>query len=194
MVSKENFDKKELSLLSNVEILEYREIAYEKVQNLLREVKETLAPKVASLKHLLPTGSLTQGGKISKGENLKGLPYLVLDYPRYKQDKELILFRTMFWWGNYFSVTLHLQGEIASRAFANLSQVSFQSSTRFSVDKAWNHDVRSFKHDATSIRKITQKPLVFKIAETIPLANSNELPVFSLLCYETWIQLIALGK
>ena len=194
MGSKEIFDEKELSFLSDVEILKYRETAYEKVKQLLREVKSRLEPKVNSLHNLLPSGSLTQGGKISKGENLQGLPYLILDYPRFKKGEELILFRTMFWWGNYFSVTLHLQGNLASHAFANLSQVSFDPSSRFSVDEDWNHDVNSYLHDAESVGQINNEPRVLKIARTIPLTNSNDLPDFSLICYETWIELIRKSK
>lgn len=193
MSSQEIFDKKELSFLSDIEILKYRETAYEKVKHLLREVKNQLEPTVISLNNLLPAGSLTQGGKISKGENLLGLPYLILDYPRFKQGEELLLFRTMFWWGKYFSVTLHLQGNLASRAFANLSHVNFEPTSRFSVDEDWNHDINSYVHNATSITQINNQPRVLKIARTIPLINSNDLPNFSLICYESWIELIRKG-
>lgn len=48
--------------------------------------------------------------KISKGENYNGLPYLVLDFPSVFDKENILSFRTMFWWGNFFSVTLHLQG------------------------------------------------------------------------------------
>lgn len=48
--------------------------------------------------------------KISRGENYKGLPYLVLDYPAVFQKEDILAFRTLFWWGNFFSITLHLQG------------------------------------------------------------------------------------
>ena len=48
--------------------------------------------------------------KISRGENYKGLPYLVLDYPAVFDKENILAFRTMFWWGNFFSITLHLQG------------------------------------------------------------------------------------
>jgi len=191
MVEENNFNEKELSLLSNVSILTYRETAYKKVNKIMREVKDTLAPKVASLQYLLPDDSLTTGGKISKGENLNGLPYLVLDYPRYRKGNDLLLFRTMFWWGNFFSVTLHLQGDIAVRAFANLPKINFDPSTRFSVDEDWNHDANSYVHNSKSILLYKPKSSVLKIAQTIPLTNSNELPNFSLLCYETWIELIS---
>src|SRR6187549_876336 len=49
--------------------------------------------------------------KISRGENYKGLPYVVLDYPRLFTSEHVFAIRTHFWWGNYFSVTLHLKGQ-----------------------------------------------------------------------------------
>lgn len=52
----------------------------------------------------------TQPPKISKGENYRGLPYVMLDYPRIFGRQDVFAIRTMFWWGHYFSVTLHLKG------------------------------------------------------------------------------------
>jgi hypothetical protein len=49
--------------------------------------------------------------KISKGENYKGLPYVMLDYPRVFGREDVFAIRTMFWWGHAFSVTLHLKGK-----------------------------------------------------------------------------------
>jgi hypothetical protein len=54
--------------------------------------------------------------KISKGENYKGLPYLMLDYPRLFEQDNIFAIRTMFWWGNFFSVTLHLSGAYKKEA------------------------------------------------------------------------------
>jgi hypothetical protein len=49
--------------------------------------------------------------KISKGNQYHGLPYLMLDYPRYFGKEDVFAIRSFFWWGNYFSVTLHLKGK-----------------------------------------------------------------------------------
>jgi hypothetical protein len=49
--------------------------------------------------------------KISRGENYKGLPWVMLDYPRVFGREDVFAIRTMFWWGHAFSVTLHLKGE-----------------------------------------------------------------------------------
>jgi hypothetical protein len=52
--------------------------------------------------------------KISKGENYLGLPYLVLDYPRVFTQTGTFAIRSMFWWGHFFSSTLHLSGQYAT--------------------------------------------------------------------------------
>jgi hypothetical protein len=49
--------------------------------------------------------------RISKGEQYKGLPWVMLDYPRVFGKEDIFAIRTLFWWGHYFSVTLHLKGE-----------------------------------------------------------------------------------
>ena len=48
--------------------------------------------------------------KISRGEQYQGLPYVVLDYPREFGKENIFAIRTLFWWGNYFSINLHLKG------------------------------------------------------------------------------------
>ena len=48
--------------------------------------------------------------KISKGENYKGLPWVMLDYPRVFGKEDVYAIRTFFLWGHAFSITLHLKG------------------------------------------------------------------------------------
>ena len=81
--------------------------------------------------------------KISKGENYKGLPYVMLDYPRIFGREDVLAIRTMFWWGHAFSVTLHLKGKykdlflpvIRERA-AELSAAGFEVGIS---DDEWEH-------------------------------------------------------
>jgi hypothetical protein len=48
--------------------------------------------------------------KISRGENYRGLPYVILDYPALFSKENIFALRTMMWWGNFFSVTLVVSG------------------------------------------------------------------------------------
>ena len=73
----------------------------------------------ASLQLILDAGNslqydlLTPSPKIARGENYKGLPYVMLDYPRHFSKEDIFAFRTMFWWGNFLSFTWHLKGRYA---------------------------------------------------------------------------------
>ena len=53
---------------------------------------------------------LQSSPKISKGEYYNGLPYRMLDFPKKFKQSEIFAIRTMFWWGHFFSVTIHLSG------------------------------------------------------------------------------------
>ena len=82
--------------------------------------------------------------KISKGENYLGLPYVMLDYPRCFGKTDTLAIRTMFWWGNFFSVTLHLKGRYKNDLVPALkNNLSFLSEHHFflGINKdEWRHD------------------------------------------------------
>lgn len=59
---------------------------------------------------IIPPG-IRQHPKISRGENYNGLPYVILDYPKHFTKDDIFAIRTMFLWGNDFSITLHLKGQ-----------------------------------------------------------------------------------
>lgn len=69
----------------------------------------------------LPGEIAEYGPKISRGEKYEGLPYLVLDYPRLFRPADIFAIRTLFWWGNFFSITLHLAGDYAANAVEKIS-------------------------------------------------------------------------
>ena len=84
-----------------------------------------------------------KSGKISKGENYLGLPYAILDYPAIFKKENVFAIRTMFWWGNFFSITLHISGrkrmrEInISKLVENLREKNFL----FCINKKeWEHN------------------------------------------------------
>lgn len=48
--------------------------------------------------------------KISKGEQYEGLPWVMLDQPRYFTGEDTFAIRSFFWWGNFCSISLQLSG------------------------------------------------------------------------------------
>ena len=55
--------------------------------------------------------------KISKGEHYRGFPFVIMDYPAAFERDHIFALRTMFWWGHFISITLHLSGKYKN-AFA----------------------------------------------------------------------------
>ena len=102
----------ERQFLRDTEFLLAKQRITDKLVLFLRNVEEGIKKDIEECRPAFPQGTLIKSGKISKGENYRGLPYLVLDYPRYSKNDDLMLFRTMIWWGNFISFTLHLQGNI----------------------------------------------------------------------------------
>jgi hypothetical protein len=81
----------------------------QKVKFMLEELLDQQRNYLSGLDPL-PSLWLQTSPKISKGENYRGLPYLVLDFPRSFTNENIFAVRTLFWWGNFFSITLHLSG------------------------------------------------------------------------------------
>lgn len=100
--------RNELILIQDTDFLMTKVIVLEKIKMLFSSIQELLKEK----SNLIGKYPFDQHpGKISKGENYHQLPYLVLDYPAHFSRSDIFAFRTMFWWGHFFSGTLHLQGK-----------------------------------------------------------------------------------
>src|SRR5688572_11448321 len=99
----------ELRLATDAEILLTKNAIIDKAKqlfNLLQDKQERYLTAQFNLgKTIVDTSP-----KISRGENYRGLPYVVLDYPRIFEKDNIAAIRTMFWWGHFFSMTLHLSG------------------------------------------------------------------------------------
>jgi hypothetical protein len=101
----------ESELVSNTQWIFTKQNIIKKVQLVLGYLHEHFGQVVQEEKEFLPEVLQKPGGKITKGENYKGLPYLILDYPALYSKEDIFAVRTMFWWGNFFSISLHISGK-----------------------------------------------------------------------------------
>ena len=78
--------------------------------------------------------------KISKGENYRGFPFVIMDYPAAFERDHIFALRTMFWWGHFISITLHLSGRYKN-AFAENIFVHGRKMPFFIVagEEEWEH-------------------------------------------------------
>ena len=136
---------KEQALVVNAEWLYLKNSVLEKVMALMGQLQVALQAHPVTHTFPFPEAVLRAGGKISRGERYKELPYIILDYPRLFSKDNIFAFRTMFWWGHYFIATLHLSGrvkemysEALADAWSELAEGRFQL---YIQEDPWQHDL-----------------------------------------------------
>jgi len=134
---------KELELVCNKEWILTKQIIIEKVYLLFGALSAAMQQCLIAKGEFLPAQVMAIGPKISKGENYNGLPYVMLDYPRYFTRDATLAIRTFFWWGNFFSINLQLSGEYKDNATRSLqANFSFLQENNYSVcinTEQWHH-------------------------------------------------------
>ncbi len=114
--------------------------------------------------------------KITKGENYKRLPYVILDYPASFKSENIFAVRTMFWWGNFISITLHLKGIYKEQYFKQiLKEIKSDELIFISMsEEEWDHDftLGNFENLSELTPNIYQK---FEKQEFIKIALKYEL-------------------
>src|SRR5689334_6032402 len=103
--------QKEMELVTRADWILTKNGIIKKVKQLFEELQEKQTEELKAHRSELPAAVFSFSPKISKGENYQGLPYLVLDHPRIFEKENILAVRTLFWWGNFFSTTLHVAGE-----------------------------------------------------------------------------------
>lgn len=111
----------ELHLLQNKEWILTKRSLLQKADMLLGMALPGIA-ELIQLHPWLPGEAAGANAKIHRGENYRGLPYVILDYPAFFNKKGSFALRSMLWWGHYFSVTLHVSGMYKTQLQANLLQ------------------------------------------------------------------------
>jgi hypothetical protein len=111
---------KEHKIITDTEFLLTKNSAIVKIYNLLEEVNINLLGSIKNSNFTFDPNIDVKVGKIFKGENYNGLPYLVLDFPKLFSKSDIFSFRTMFWWGHFYSSTLHIEGKSLEKYRANI--------------------------------------------------------------------------
>ncbi len=172
----------------------------EKIKALLASLQDEQNEILTAAKGSLPPEVLTPSPKISRGENYLGLPWMVLDYPRYFDRDNLFAIRTMFWWGNFFSTTLLLSG-VHKERFCNRITEEWEvlRNDEFHIShnsSAWDHHFESNNYTALQemnqlqFRQHLQTHPFIKLAKKISLQNWDTLDKDLLAIFNRLIKII----
>lgn len=156
----------------------------QKTKQLLAALQTEQQNLLRSHANVFPEEIINSSLKISKGENYKGLPYLVLDYPKCFNKEDALAIRMLFWWGNFFSGTLHLSGiykikyeEKIIRAFESLKTKDFSICIN---EDQWEHHFETTNylplHTMTTCQfeEIIRKKFFIKLSKKISLEQWND--------------------
>lgn len=196
------FTDRELSCLQDTYFLRTKATAMQKVQQLLQQTLDDLQQRVVAHSRTYPEGVQTQAGKLSRGENYRGFPYLVLDYPRKFSQDDVFALRTMFWWGHFYSVTFQLGGTSWGRyrpaAQRNLLRLSGTSVWLGVNNDPWQHhrqpdnyrplDALSAKEQQNQLAEVN----FLKLARFLPVDAWELLPQAASLFLNDMVELIEL--
>ena len=184
--TKIHLSKLESELAQNKEWILTKRSVIDKVYRLFGEM-HTIYKQIAEQEtSSFIDGYKNTGGKISKGENYNQLPYVIMDYPALFTKENIFAIRTMFWWGNFFSISLHLSGkkfqpqQSLSTLFLFLKEKNFYICV---AEDEWQHHFEPANYvnvsdlDEKKFKAISNEKF-FKIAKRLDLNKWHEAPEF----------------
>jgi hypothetical protein len=171
--------KSELSLACDASFILTKNAVIEKACQLFGIVAPALQQQAAKTK--LPQEILMFSPKIYRGEKYRELPYVMLDYPRCFLKENVFAVRCHFWWGNHFSITLHLAGkyadEYSSLIIDNLFGLNEPLWYVCFNESQWEHHFESdnfisiHQTNATTVKAFVWQYKFLKIAKRLPLSE-----------------------
>ena len=174
----------EMELVNNADLILTKNAILKKVNELLGSLQAKQQQFLALHAAGLPVKVSGSSAKISKGENYQGLPYLILDYPRFFEHENIFAVRTMFWWGNFFSVTIHLSGiykkDAEEKLIASYKTIREKGYYCYMNEDQWEHHFESENYRLLSemskdeFEKSVRENPFLKIANKIPLPEWDD--------------------
>ncbi|MFI5171920.1 MAG: hypothetical protein ACHQFW_05990 [Chitinophagales bacterium] len=144
-----NFDAAETSLMFNPDVFLLKRQVNQKIYVLFEQIKIRLKDTSEHKQFSFPDNTDITTGKISQGENYQGCPWIMLDFPRLFTKHEIFAFRTLFWYGHFFTCSILCSGGIAKNKMRSLignvkllhgSEVFFSNHS-----DAWLHDINDIQ-------------------------------------------------
>jgi len=172
-----------------------------KILHIFGELEDELGKKISSDNILSDIELGIQGkGKIFKGENYRSLPYLILDCPRVFTTETVFAFRSMFWWGNEFSFTLHLQGKaleaVRNHLFSNMNMLKGKNFFFCVNDTPWEYlfeesNYKNLDELLSGKKELTERPGNFiKLSRKVELDRYNEVVTHGLETFDLLINML----
>lgn len=194
--SKVTLSPEEWALVSNPGIILTKNAVIEKVYSLFGLVAEQYAKEAAQLPESIRGEWMKAGAKISRGEQYNGLPWVMLDYPRYYSAGDSKAIRSFFWWGHGFSIHLILQGKYREQWLKNAAGWLLEGSENWHIDLGadpWQHHFRA--ESCIPIRNVSPQSIqghpFVKYSCWFPIQAWENVPALWENIFKQWIRIPA---
>ena len=192
--------EQELQLMSNARFILTKRKIISLITKMFADVSSTMQQATTEKKEWLPEEVIKSSAKISKGENYLELPYVILDYPRIFAAGNIFAMRSMFWWGNFFSVTLQLAGNYKNcfqqMLLANINRHRLDDFFVCIQEDQWQHHFERDNYipldalDENEISDLFKARPFIKLAIRIPLQQPERAASLLLKAFENLLELL----
>jgi hypothetical protein len=193
------FSKTEYDVITNSDFILTKNRIVKKIYTLYGELADEYKNLLNEYSSYLPNEIFSITPKIYKGEQYKGLPYVMLDYPRLFSKTNVFAIRSFFWWGNYFSITLQLSGIYLEKYADNVVDFINDKNNKdwyFGVHESeWEHHfekdnyIRIYELSKESFANLKSRGFI-KIAKKLSLEGWKIADKFFIEEYKILLQII----
>ena len=177
----------EKRLIADIEFIKRKRRLFSKLDQSFLHIQTGIEQKYFSIfYHLIQTNILK--GKVSRGENLEEMPYLVLDCPSVFDKTNIFTCRAIFWWGHFFGFHWLLTGDFLSafqmKCVENLELITHNNGWLSIAKDPWDHNIggsgyqKSESMKPEEWKKVIENKGYLKISWPLPLERYSELDSF----------------
>jgi hypothetical protein len=175
--TKFSLSEDQLELIRNKQFLLEKRIVTQKIADFMGELDRVIRHELQKSSALPLCWEPGKPGKISRGDNLSGLPFLVLDQPAYFSPEGHCALRTLFWWGHYFLISYLVSGTYLERLDSLAFDLLPDQVMVYTGTDPWENDREQFTKlvDTDALFQAAKNRGFLKLAVFFPLEKHDQL-------------------
>jgi hypothetical protein len=193
------FSREELNLIRNADFFRQKKIITAKIYAELNNLRPLIQEEL--MEHFPDADkAIFLSGKINRGENLDGLPWINMDCPGWFKQQHVFAVRYLFWWSKHFSITLHIGGDfleyLTTGCLQNVQRENNMPNPFFCIATTpWNYHYAAenylpLSEVTTELISAQLKKGFIKISICYPLNEMEKIHANGLLAFKYLIRII----
>lgn len=184
--AKIRLSEEEMELISNADWIWKKNRLMELTRDRLAGLQEAQWEALHTCAGAIPPEVVQIPAKISRGEQYEGLPWLMLDLPRYFVGGDHFAIRSFFLWGHGFSLVFYVRGRFRERWLGSVSRhysrLKLAGWKRSMGEDPWQHHFREDNYRPINAMSedewnawLKTHPFI-KLGYIIPISQWHEMP------------------